>query len=381
VPDAASLPEGVRMSLLIGPAVPVPVPREVLDALVSVRVQTPTRGPSTFQLAFGLDKRSPLHTLFLLSGGAGIPLVRVIVAVTLGGATEVLIDGVMTNHEVAPGSGGGAATLTVTGEDLSRVMDYLELDGIPYPAMPPSARVLLALAKYAALGVVPLVIPEISPDVPVPTERIPRHQGTDLDYVQQLAREVGYVFYLEPGPAVGTSVAYWGPAVKVGVPQPALNTDMDAHTNVESLSFSFDSESRALPIVFLHNQQTKAPIPIPIPDVSPLAPPLGVVPPLPKKLEHLRAVAKLSPMAALARGLARAADSSEAVTGRGDLDVLRYGRVLKARRLVGVRGAGPAFDGLHYVDSVSHEIERGRYRQSFTLSRNGLLSTVSEVAA
>ena len=37
----------------------------------------------------------------------------------------------------------------------------------------------------------------------------------------------------------GTNIAYWGPEIKVGVPQPALNYDMDAHTNVESLSFSF----------------------------------------------------------------------------------------------------------------------------------------------
>ena len=51
---------------------------------------------------------------------------------------------------------------------------------------------------------------------------------------------------------------------------------------------------------------------------------------------------------------------------------MRYGRVLKARQLVGVRGAGPAFDGLHYVDSVTHNIARGQYKQSFTLKRNAL---------
>ena len=45
------------------------------------------------------------------------------------------------------------------------------------------------------------------------------------------------------------SMAYWGPKMKVGVPQPALNIDMDAHTNVESLSFSFDSERKNLPVV------------------------------------------------------------------------------------------------------------------------------------
>jgi hypothetical protein len=80
-------------------------------------------------------------------------------------------------------------------------------------------------------------------------------------------------------------------------------------------------------------------------------------------------------------GLAKAAKSADGVTANGSLDVLRYGRVLKARKLVGVRGAGAAFDGLYYVKSVTHNIKRGEYKQSFTLSRNGLLSTFQTVPA
>ena len=80
-------------------------------------------------------------------------------------------------------------------------------------------------------------------------------------------------------------------------------------------------------------------------------------------------------------GLAKAAEYAEAVTGEGTLDVVRYGRVLRARQLVGVRGVGPAFDGLHYVTRVTHMIKRGSYTQSFGLSRNGLLSTVPAVVA
>ena len=57
----------------------------------------------------------------------------------------------------------------------------------------------------------------------------------------------------------------------------------------------------------------------------------------------------------------------------------RYRGVLQARRLVGVRGAGPAFDGLYYVKGVTHRIKRGEYKQDFTLTRNGLVSTVPTV--
>jgi hypothetical protein len=364
---------------MVGPAVPVPVGKEVLDALESVRVTIPTQGPGGFQLTFTLSNRSPLQTIFLLSGGAALPLVRVIIMVTVKGTPEVLIDGVMTNHEVSPGAESGSSTLTVTGEDLSRVMDYLEFSGTPYPAMPGLARVALIIAKYAVLGVIPVVIPPIFSDIPIPVDKIPTHVGTDLDYIKYLAGEVGHVFYMIPGPAPGVSRAYWGPEVKIGVPQPALNINMDAHTNVESLTFGFNSEARQMPVVFLQNKQTRVPIPIPIPDISLLNPPLGVVKPLPKQYRQIPGMAKASPVAAAARGIAEASRSSDAVSGNGSLDVLRYGRVLKSRQLVGVRGAGTAFDGLYYVDSVTHEIRRGEYKQRFSLTRNGLVSITPRV--
>jgi hypothetical protein len=373
--------KGIYLTLMIGPGVPVPVPQVVLDALTAMQVVITSGEMSGFELTFTLSNRSPLHTLFLLSGGAGIPLVRVVIVVTINGTPQVLMDGVMTHHEVQPGSALGQSTLRVMGKDLTTVMNYLPFDGIPYPAMPPAVRVLTILAKYAALGIIPLVIPSVVEDIPLPIDRIPVHQGTDLAYVEQLAQEAGYVFYLEPGPTPGTSVAYWGPEIKVGVPQPALNVNMDAHTNVESLSFGFDKEAKELPVVFIQEPTTKAPIPIPIPDITPLNPPLGLVPPLPPRITRLKYTAKLSPLQAVLHGLAYAAQHADALTGTGSLDVLRYGRVLKARQLVGVRGAGPAFDGLHYVKSVTHTMQRGTYKQRFTLSRNGLLSTVPRVPA
>jgi hypothetical protein len=371
--------KGINLTLMVGPAVPIPVPQEVLDALTSIQVTSNTDGPSGFQLTFNLSNRSPLHTIFLLSGGSPIPLIRVLIVVTIGGVPEVLMDGVMTNHQVAPGSDAGHSTLTVTGEDLSRVMDYIDFSGIPYPGMPPEARVAIILAKYMFLGIVPLVIPSVLIDIPIPVNRIPRQQGKDLAYVKSLAAEVGYVFYVDPGPVPGSSIAYWGPEIRIGVPQPALNINMDAHTNCESLSFSFNSEQKTLPILFIQNQETKVPIPIPLPDFTPLSPPLGAIPPIPKNIDPVTGTAKLSPVRAAIIAMTKAARSSDAVTGQGSLDVLRYGRILKARRLVGVRGVGTAFDGLYFVKSVTHNIKRGEYKQSFSVVRNGLISITPQV--
>lgn len=368
---------------MIGPVVPVSVPRTVLDALESVTVTSATGSASGFQLNFTFSGKSPLNTFFVLAAGQnaglGKPPLRVILIVTIGGLPQVLMDGVINNVEVQAGHGDSPGKLTITGDDLTKVMDMLDFSGIPYPATPVEARVAMIIAKYAVFGMIPMVIPLLFTDVPIPVERIPAHKGTDLHYLKHLAHEAGYVFYVEPGPAPGTNIAYFGPEIKVGIPQPALNIDMDAHTNVESLTFSYDSSKGVLPIVFIQNQETRVPIPVPIPDINPLQPPLGLLPTPISKIKVLRDTAKLNPMQAVSRGLAEAGRSQDALTAHGSLDVLRYGRLLKARQLVGVRGAGLPYNGLYFVQSVTSSIKKGEIKQNFKLTRNGLISITPKV--
>lgn len=371
--------KGIYLTLLMGPVVAVPVPAEVTDSITSVQVTTASGSRSGFQITFSLAKNSLLNTL--LTAGFFDPMIRVIVIVTINGMPSVIMDGLIAQQQVAPNNAAGGSTLTITGEDVSQAMDLIDTSGIPYPCMPAEARVALCIAKYAMFGIVPLVIPSILLDVPIPTEKIPRHQGTDLGYINQLAEEVGYVFYVEPGPAPGMNIGYWGPEIKVGVPQPALTVNMDAHTNVESLNFTFAGLSKTLYIMFIQNLQTKLPIPIPIPDITPLNPPLGLKPPLPLHVKFLanekgeNGTAKYTPVQAAMIGMAKASKSSDVISGSGSLDVLRYGRPLKARQLVGVRGAGVAYDGLYFVKSVTHNLKHGEYKQGFTLSRNASIST------
>jgi hypothetical protein len=377
------LNKGIQLTLLIGPVVPIPAPRVVMEALDSVEVRTAADKSSGFSLTFQFASRSALNTLFLIVGaqssGPATPPLRVMLIVTLNGTPQPLFDGVMTNVEVQAGNNGAAGKMTVIGEDLTKVMDMQDFSGLPFPAMPIEARVALLCAKYAAFGLIPLVIPVLFPDVPIPVKEIPAQQGTDLEYIRQLAKKVGYVFYIEPGPAPGANVAYFGPEIKVGVPQPALNVDMDAATNVENLSFSFDPTKGVLPIVFIQNALTRVPIPIPIPNLNPLQPPLGLLPTPLTRITMLRDTAKLNPMQAISRGLAVAKESQDSVSAKGSLDVLRYGRPLKARQLVGVRGAGLAYDGLYFVQSVKSTLKRGEFKQSFQLTRNGLISITPRV--
>ena len=377
--------KGVHLTLLMGPVVAMPVPKDVIDALQSVQVTTSVGARSGFQLTFSLGKNSNFEKV-LIPAGFFDPMIRVIIVVTLNGTPNVIMDGVITRQQVTPSNEAGKSTFAVTGEDVSAAMDLIDFSGIPYPAMPAEARVALCIAKYAMFGIIPIVIPSILINVPIPVKEIPKHQGTDLAYINSLANEVGYVFYVEPGPTPGMNFGYWGPEVKTGIPQRALTINMDAQTNTDALSFTYDGLSKTLYILFIQELISKAPIPIPIPDITPLNPPLGAKPPLPLHVKFItnepdqNGTAKYSPIQAALIGLAKASKGSDVISGTGSLDVLRYGGVLQPRKLVGVRGAGIAYDGYYYVKSVTHNIKRGEYKQSFALSRNALVPSTSSVA-
>lgn len=371
--------QGLHLSLLIGPGVPVPAPAAVVDALSSVQV-TSGKDSSGFQLTFSLSKQSLLLTTLLPAGYFDPITTRVILIATVAGVPQVLMDGVVTRQELNPSGDPGQSTLTITGEDLSALMDLIDLTGFPFPGMPEIARVYLILARYAALGIVPAAIPPIPPDIPIPTNDNPVQWGTDRSYIRYLASQAGYVFYVEPGPLPGQSIAYFGPDIRIPVPQPALSINMDAASNVESLSFSYDGLQKKIVLYNILDPATgKVVIPIPVPNVSVLRPSLTAKPALPLRLEQVDDAAKDNPAKAAQRILGIVFNASSAITASGTLDVLRYGRVLRSRMLVGVRGAGLAYDGLYYVDSVTHSIKRGEYKQNFQLSRDGLISLTPKV--
>jgi hypothetical protein len=368
-------PGAVRLALYLGPGVPIPLPKAIVDSIASVTIERAAGGAqSGFELTATINAQSPVQALVNLS----IPLVRCIIALDLAGHTEVLMDGIVTHVDLTPQ--GQVSTISIKGKDLSAAMDLVRLDDIPYPAMPYSVQVLAVLAKYAALGCVPLVIPSLMEEVRMPTEGFDKQKGTDLAYVKHLAAEVGYIFHIEPGPEVGMSTAYWGPEVRTGIPQPALNFGFGAaYDNCTALSFTFDGDRKESPTVQITDPFFGRTIELPLPSINPLVPPLGLIPPIPPKGQRLPELAKYSSLKALMKGIAYEAQHSDAVFGSGTLDVQRYGRVLQPGGLVGVRGTGYLYDGLYYVTKVTHSIKPGSFQQQFALARDGLVSTVPAV--
>ncbi|HEY9695880.1 MAG TPA: hypothetical protein V6D10_01220 [Trichocoleus sp.] len=354
---------GVRLQLMIGPTVPLPAPYPVIEALISVEVKNRDQERDAFQMTFSLGKDSPLDYSLLLSGLFDPPS-RVIISTIINALPQPLIDGIITSHQIVPSNRPGESQLIVTGEDITLKLD-LEEKSETYPNQPDSAIVTRLLLGY---GLIPVVT--FTPDIPIELQRITSQQETDLAFIQRLARRNGFVFYIEPGFTPFTTRAYWGLDNRLGQPQSALTMNMGPNTNVDQpIHFSFNALGPAAPQITIVEPVTKLPITIPLP--SGLQPPLASRPATPLRKTLPRNTANLNPAQAALRGVSASSQSSDAVTATGEVDAVRYGRALRSRQLVGVRGVGFSYDGNYYVKEVTHQIQRGQYQQRFTLTREG----------
>lgn len=356
---------GVRLLLWLGATVPTPPDPGVLAGLTRVRVTNNAIGQDGFELTFtvGVDKSFDVD---LLASGVVEPKTRVWLAAILGVVPEVLIDGVITHHQLAMSNEPGTGTLTVQGTDISALLD-LEERSTSYPNRPDSVIMLQMVTKYPLLGFVPAITP--TTDIPIEIQRVPWQTDTDLAFIRRAARRNGFVFYVEPV-TLGVNTFYWGPPTKAGIPQPALTVNMGGDTNVSRLDFGNDALAPVGAPVTMVEPISKMRIPLPaMPSLS--LPPLSASPASPLRTKPLRNTANLNPAQALLASAAEATNAPEAFTAQGEVDTARYGAVLRARKPVGVRGAGRSYDGNWYVTTVTHEIAKDRYIQRFGLKREG----------
>ncbi|MDN5794389.1 MAG: hypothetical protein L0H79_01390 [Intrasporangium sp.] len=363
---------GIRLLLWTGQTVPRPQPA-LLDPLSEVEVVNDAESGDGFRLTFRVTKDA-LGLYDVLDAGTLDPMTRVIVGVVLGVVPEVLIDGVVTRHHVIPGGRPGEATFAVDGRDLTPKLDLQERDEA-HDNQPDSVIVTKLLMRHPELGLIPQVA--ATTDVPIEVQRIPRQNGTDLDFIRDAASRNGFEFYLTPV-TVGVNRAYWGPTVRAGVPQPALTTGILGFENVTSLTFGNDALAPVGASGSVVEPLTRTTIPIPA--LPPLRlPPLSAQPATALRSTRLRQVAGAGPLQAALASAAAATRAPEPITGNGQLDTMRYGAVLRARGLVGVRGAGRTYDGTYYVRTVTHHVKKGAYTQSFSLSRDGTGSLLPAV--
>jgi hypothetical protein len=356
---------GIRLVLLMGKNIPLPASYDVMTALAKVEVTNDAKGSDGFQMTFALAKGTLDYNL--LAGGAFDPGTRIIIGVVLGAIPEVLIDGIITHHQLAPTNEPGMSTLTVTGTDVSIMLDLEEKEE-KYENQPDFVIFTRLIAAYAKFGLVPQPTP--TTNVPIMLQRIPRQaRETDLKFIQRMATRNGFVFYVEPV-TFGVNTAYFGPEKRLGLPLPALSLNMGASTNIDSINFSQDGMAPVATKGTFIEPILKLSIPIPsLPSLK--LPPLASSPAPALRTVLLRDTSNKNVGEAASAAVAAVTNSPDPVKGTGKVETVRYGNILRARKLVGVRGAGSSYDGNYYVSRVSHNIARGEYTQSFSLTREG----------
>ncbi|MCL4436292.1 MAG: hypothetical protein M1503_02870 [Thaumarchaeota archaeon] len=378
---------GVYAVLMIGPTIPAPVPESLANAVESIEVKNTDEGRDGFQIVFSVGRggaqnptENPLDYSFVDN-----PLLnsfnRVIIMVAFGLLPTVLIDGVITHKQFNPSAEPGQSKLTITGEDVSVMMDRKE-KSTTHPNQPDMAIVSKIIASYGQYGLVPAVMPPASMDTPMMVNRIPAQEATDLQYIKSLAEAYDYVFYVEPTQAPGVNKAYWGPRGYTGVPQKALTVNMGAETNITGINFQYSSLDSTIVTGSVQDPTFNAKIPVII--AGSLRPPLSSSPDLltnfaNAKIKQYRAEGGVNVLQAYNEAQSETDGSTDAVTVTGELDGVLYGDILRARRLVGLRGVGYLHDGYYYVKNVTHRIKKGEYKQAFTLTREGLGSTTPVV--
>jgi hypothetical protein len=357
---------GLRLVLWMGATIPLPASPATLAALTKVQVTMDADGEDGFELNFVLGKDRTFDYSVL---SAVEPFSRVVIGVVMGVMPEVLIDGVITHTTLTPSNQPGQSSLSVKGRSLMQFLDVDEKDE-EFPNQPDFLIFTRIIGNYAKYGLIPKPTP--TTNIPIMLQRIPRQAGTDLAFIRTMATRNGFKFYIEPV-TFGVNMAVFGPEVRAGLPQPALNVDLGPWTNVNSLSFTNDSLAAVGTSGTFVEPFLKTSLPIPsLPSLR--LPPLASSPAPARRTVRLRQSAQQDIGLAASSAVSTVTNTPDAVQGNGALDTTRYGHVLRARQLVGVRGAGRSYDGFYFVRKVTHTLERGanpKYDQSFTISREG----------
>ncbi len=374
---------GINLTVKIGPNNPKPASRDLIEALDSVEVTHNDQGRSGFQIVFAVGRSGPQDQkdYKLLGDPALKPFNRVILIVTFAGKAKVLLDGIITNQQLGVSNQPRGSTLTITGEDVSVMMD-LEEKSEEHPQQDEATIVRMLISNYSKYGMTPQIVKPSLEDRPTNKQRIPVQQGTDLEYIKQLAQRFAFVFYVEPGPASGKNTAYWGPPRKGTRVQRALTINMGGFTNLDSLNFQNNSLSATTVsgnVQDRNNNRIQR-----VQQTTSNRPSLAQQSAL-NSQSHVRVTqfreTGRSKDQADSRAQAMVNRSiDDVVTVTGELDSVRYGEILEIREKVGVRGAGRSCDGQYYVKSVTHKIRKGEYKQSFTITREGLGTTVQGVS-
>jgi hypothetical protein len=379
-----------KINLYTGKVFPSPASATLLRAFRSANIEMSDSGPSTWSMTFQAVRTDSGTDFAILAQSQLTAYSRVILSASVGSKSYVLLDGVITSIDTHIGRGNQPDTISLKGSDLSALMD-LHQKSIPWPCMPDMAIVAAILLQYSMYGIIPIVIPTMISASQGPGEVTQQQRGSDLNYIMNRTRQNGYIFKVIPGPTPGANFAYFGPplreAQRLMAPEcEPLNVSSSPLCNVEDIVFSVNAEAPTMWGGMVLDVADQDSMLVPVASlVSLLMPPFSTSPMITTNIPwvHFKLMeeSNLDPIQALVMLQGRTDESAgKTVTATGSIDVERYGSMLYAPGVVSVRGAGTHHDGKYSISQLSSAITPDTFKQTFTLQREGMGSTISRVS-
>jgi phage protein D len=296
------------------------------------------------------------------------------------GNTEALTEGYITEVHAHFEDAARQPYLEVQGLDASVLMT-LEEKIVAWPNLSDSD---IATQIFAGYG--------FTPDV---TRTDPVHQdtdvtivqrGTDLQFLRRLARKNGFEVGVEADRTTHATTGYFRPPTLTGTPQTALSVAFGDRSSLRAFDVKVDGlrplavetsqidvkakaansgTGTSLQLAAIGQQDLSALVSSPMGSLASPRDAAG------KLWLHGVPASDTTELGALAQ--AARDDAGWLVTATGEINSDVYATVLRAGRLVLVRGAGSLHSGKYYVTRVTHRIGGdGRYEQSFEARRNAV---------
>ena len=352
-----------------------PLPYPFMQALRLVEIETAVDQASIFRLQFELS-RNFLGDFDVLAIDIFRPLLPVRISISaLFGLPLCLINGFVREVRLGGKNDPGGSTLHVVGMDqLATSMSHVQAP-TPWPLVPDSAIAAQIFGRY---GIVPIIFPTAPTRTVIDPAMIQREH--DAAWLLRIAKRNGFEVYIRPDPVLGLDQGYFMPPQTMLPPQGVLSFDFGSQTNLNSFNVDFDMLAPTSVAGLTTDPNSRLPIPTIAPASTDL--PMGLEPALNRILPppiELYCGQAANPAEAQLQALARATRSSRAVRATGEVDAVKLARPLMAGMPVLVRGAGREHSGQYYVTSVTHQISRDDYTQSFSAHRNAVGLTGAEV--
>jgi hypothetical protein len=375
---------GIRMSLLLGfgPVV-APAPLNAMESIEEIEVRQSMIGDSGFKLSLHAGRNGPLGLL-------GPPFVkdtrfqrgaRIVVTMWNGIKPTPIFDGIITKTQYMPGSGENEGRYIMLGRDLTWLMRR-EQKRAQHPAQDETIIANVITAAYATYGIVPVVMPPMVIDPPIPVDRVPQQTCSDWAYLCAMAGRHGHKVFLDPGPVPGVSQLYFGPVPRPGLPQKPISVNLGPMSDAYEVNVEHDGETLTAARAKVQDRATG--------QVTELQIPTSTNTPQSLLVEALTQMGNtntkeittsgLNSAQVLARLMAEVNTPAEKVIKvTGTIDNTRYNAILKPFHSVQIRGLGMIYNGIYTVAEVRHVIKPGDYTQTFKLHGDGLYPIVPMV--